>query len=179
MVFITANDNAVFGLYIQPKPFQLCFDPFVMEVQRAAPPPENTSDPLLGDSPCCSCLTLGSSWWQRKTIDLHSNHHLHEPRWWIRAILKIREWSEIVAGPRWKTFIRRFNRDQRRGRAWDNSARHKYDTLSYKLNFKDEGEEEDDDEAGFGGFRSFSMRYASVPVVFGKAPAVISVDSVK
>ncbi|CAN6877285.1 unnamed protein product [Brassica oleracea] len=43
-------------------------------------------------------------------IDLHSNHRLHEPRWWILAILKIRYWSEIVAGPRWKTFIRRFNR---------------------------------------------------------------------
>ncbi|KAF8100061.1 hypothetical protein N665_0231s0001 [Sinapis alba] len=93
-----------------------------MEVLRAAPEPENTSDdPLLGDSPCCSCLTVGSSWWQRNTLDLHSNHR-HEPRWWIRAILKIREWSEIVAGPRWKTFIRRFNRDQRRGRAWDNSV---------------------------------------------------------
>ncbi|KAF8100062.1 hypothetical protein N665_0231s0002 [Sinapis alba] len=61
-----------------------------------------------------------------------------------------------------------------------NSARHKYDTLSYKLNFKDEGQDDDDeDEAGFGGFRSFSMRYASVPDVFGKAPAVSSVDSVK
>ncbi|CAN7099375.1 unnamed protein product [Brassica rapa subsp. narinosa] len=178
MVFITANDNAVFGLYIRPKRFQLCYDPFGMEVLRAAPEPETTSNPLLGNSPCCSCLAVGSSWWQRKTIDLHSNHH-HEPRWWIRAILKIREWSEIVAGPRWKTFIRQFNRDQRRGRAWDNSARHKYDTLSYKLNFKDEGEDEEDDEAGFGGYRSFSMRYASVPVVFGKPPAVISVDSVK
>ncbi|KAG2314664.1 hypothetical protein Bca52824_017786 [Brassica carinata] len=102
--------------------------------RRAAPEPENTSDPLLGDSPCCSCLTVGSSWWQRE----------------------IRYWPEIVAGPRWKTFIRRFNLNQRRGRVCDNNARH-YDTLGYKFNFKVDGEEEDDDEAGFGGFRSFSM----------------------
>ncbi|WZZ74807.1 hypothetical protein YC2023_086177 [Brassica napus] len=42
--------------------------------------------------------------------EISRNHRLHEPRWWILAILKIRYWSEIVAGPRWKTFIRRFNR---------------------------------------------------------------------
>ncbi|KAL0658661.1 hypothetical protein Bca4012_079246 [Brassica carinata] len=53
-------------------------------------------------------LAVPASLWE--AIDLHSNHRLHEPRWWILAILKIRYWSEIVAGPRWKTFIRRFNR---------------------------------------------------------------------
>ncbi|ESQ45759.1 hypothetical protein EUTSA_v10010820mg [Eutrema salsugineum] len=125
-----------------------------MEVERADPEPENNSDPLLGHSPCCSCLSG----------DFQSNHG-QEPRWWVRAILKIREWSEIVAGPRWKTFIRRINGHRRRRRVWHDSA--KYDPLSYKLNFEDE--EEEDDKAGF---RSFSMRYASVPVVSGKAPAL-------
>lgn len=36
-----------------------------------------------------------------------------EESWWQRAVdavLKVREWSELVAGPRWKTFIRRFGR---------------------------------------------------------------------
>lgn len=150
-----------------------------MEVGQADPEPEITSDPLLGDSSCSSCLagfrstTVKSSWWQR----IHSNH-LHEPRWWVRAFLKIREWSEIVAGPRWKTFIRRFNRDQRRGRDWDDRAKFQYDPLSYTLSFEDE-DKGDDDEVGLGGLRSFSMRYASVPVVSGRAPAVISVDAVK
>ncbi|KAF3487610.1 hypothetical protein F2Q69_00056297 [Brassica cretica] len=44
--------------------------------------------------------------------EISRNHRLHETRWWILAILKIRYWSEIVAGPRCKTFIRRFNRPQ-------------------------------------------------------------------
>ncbi|XP_006291910.2 uncharacterized protein LOC17886946 [Capsella rubella] len=149
-----------------------------MEVgKRDLEPETTTSDPLVGESSCGSCLpgfranAAKSSWWQR----IHSNHH-HEPRWWVRAFLKIREWSEVVAGPRWKTFIRRFNRDRRQGRDWDDAAKFRYDPLSYNLSFEDEYK---DDEAGFGGLRSFSMRYASVPVVSSKAPAVISVDPVK
>ncbi|VVB04809.1 unnamed protein product [Arabis nemorensis] len=144
-----------------------------MEIGRANPEPETTSDPLLRESASCSILpglrpTVGSSWWQR----IHSNHR-KEPRWWVRAILKIREWSEIVAGPRWKTFTRRFNSDYRRGRDWDDSAKFKYDPLSYKLSFENEN------DARFGRFQSFSMRYASVPVVSGKATTVISVDAEK
>jgi len=149
---------------ITPKPFKLSFDPFVMEVGQA--------NPLLGESSCCS-TTVKSSWWQR----IHRNNH-QEPRWWVRAFLKIREWSEIVAGPRWKTFIRRFNRDPRRGQDWDDSDKFRYDPVSYTLSFEDE-DKDDDDEAGVGGVRSFSMRYASVPVASGKSPAVISVDAVK
>lgn len=122
------------------------------------------ANPLLGgESSCCSSSTAKSSWWHR----IHSNHQ--ETRWWVRAFLKIREWSEIVAGPRWKTFIRRFNRDPRRGRDWDDSDKFRYDPVSYTLSFEDE-DKGDDDEAGFGGARSFSMRYASVPVASGKAP---------
>ncbi|CAE6075430.1 unnamed protein product [Arabidopsis arenosa] len=132
------------------------------------------ANPLLGgESSCCSNSTVKSSWWQR----IQSNHH-HESRWWVRAFLKIREWSEIVAGPRWKTFIRRFNRDPRRGQDWDDSDKFRYDPVSYTLSFEDE-DKDDDDEAGFGGARSFSMRYASVPVASGKSPTVISVDAVK
>ncbi|VVB04810.1 unnamed protein product [Arabis nemorensis] len=140
-----------------------------MEVRRADPEPKTTSDPLLRST------TVGSSWWQR----IHSNH-CDQPWWWFRAILKIREWSATVAGPRWKTFIRRFNRDGRLGRDWDNSHKYKYkyDTSTYKLSFEDENEDNNND-ARFGGFRSFSMRYAYVPVVSGKAPAVISVDTEK
>ena len=46
--------------------------------------------------------------------------------------MKVREWSEIVAGPRWKTLIRRFNRDNRR------HGKFQYDPLSYALNFDEE-----------------------------------------
>ncbi|KAE8720862.1 Detected protein of confused Function [Hibiscus syriacus] len=79
----------------------------------------------------------------------------------VSAFQKAREWSEIVAAPRWKTFIRRFNRNKS-----GSSGRHgrfRYDPLSYALNF-DKGQIGDSEDAnyGYGGFRAFSVRYASV-----------------
>ncbi|WZY79647.1 hypothetical protein YC2023_026031 [Brassica napus] len=147
-----------------------------MEVVHSDPAhdPETRYDPR-----CCSCFpsfrsrsstALGySSWGRIRTADDNNNHGPDEPRWWKRAALKVREWSEIAAGPRWKTFIRRFNRDPRRGRDWDAGEKFQYDPLSYALNFDDDDE---DEYVGLGGFRSFSTRYAAVPVQSGKAPAV-------
>ena len=74
--------------------------------------------------------------------------------------MKLREWSEIIAGPRWKTFIRRFNRN-RSGSC--RHAKYQYDPLSYALNFDEGGGQnrnfEDEED---GGFRNFSTRYAAV-----------------
>uniref|UniRef100_A0A7N0UF46 Uncharacterized protein n=1 Tax=Kalanchoe fedtschenkoi TaxID=63787 RepID=A0A7N0UF46_KALFE len=57
----------------------------------------------------------GSVWWER----IRSGEAREEAeggasgssKWW-RAVMKVREWSELVAGPRWKTFIRRFGRNR-------------------------------------------------------------------
>ncbi|KAK9684687.1 hypothetical protein RND81_10G225700 [Saponaria officinalis] len=82
-----------------------------------------------------------------------------ENRWWggpLKGMKKIREWSEIVAGPKWKTFIRRFNRSGK-------NVKYQYDPLSYALNF-DEGQGHNghfDDDDGY--FPDFSSRFASVP----------------
>lgn len=93
--------------------------------------------------------------------------------WWRRALMKVREWSEIVAGPRWKTFIRRFNRNQRWGGGGGGgglcgigggarSGKFQYDPLSYALNF-DEGHGQDGDSDGDYGHRNFSARYVLPP----------------
>lgn len=78
--------------------------------------------------------------------------------WWAKPLLKMREWSELVAGPKWKTFIRQFNK----GRP-TKQGKFQYDPLSYSLNF-DEGPGEnadlDDDRLR----RDFSLRYASIPI---------------
>ncbi|XP_010444141.1 PREDICTED: uncharacterized protein LOC104726886 [Camelina sativa] len=155
-----------------------------MEVAQSDP----TRDPdTRYDRLCCSCFpsfrsrssnAVGySSWGRIRTVDdnTHSHSGGDEPRWWIRASLKIREWSEIAAGPRWKTFIRRFNRDPRRGRDWDASETFQYDPLSYSLNF--DGDDDEDEYVGLGGMRSFSTRFASVPVYSGKAPPANSPPS--
>ncbi|KAL1211304.1 hypothetical protein V5N11_023329 [Cardamine amara subsp. amara] len=109
----------------------------------------------------------GSVWWQRiRTVDKLEP----EERWWFRGWRKMREWSELVAGPRWKTFIRRFGRNHCCGgnsSAIPNRSDHgkfRYDQLSYSLNF-DDGKQTGhfDDEFPY---RDYSMRYAapSLPV---------------
>ncbi|KAL1538591.1 hypothetical protein AAHA92_27318 [Salvia divinorum] len=70
--------------------------------------------------------------------------------WWGEALRSVREWSELVAGPRWKTFIRRFNQSGGRSRA----ARCGYDPMSYSLNFETE-------EPPL--YRDFSSRYSAIP----------------
>ncbi|XP_068642042.1 uncharacterized protein [Aristolochia californica] len=82
-----------------------------------------------------------------------------DDRWWKRGWRRVREWSELVAGPRWKTFIRRFKKKVRGG---GRQAKFQYDPLSYAMNF-DEGQNGDMEEDG-GGYRDFSSRYAVPPV---------------
>ncbi|KAL2321865.1 hypothetical protein Fmac_026244 [Flemingia macrophylla] len=106
---------------------------------------------------CCFGPRRRSSWWElvrSKSWDSVASGE----RWWSRGLRKIREWSEIVAGPRWKTFIRRFNRN----RASKRTPTYQYDPLSYALNFDEghNGEDLNDDAT----FRNFSTRYAAVNV---------------
>ncbi|XP_057806272.1 uncharacterized protein LOC131021191 [Salvia miltiorrhiza] len=103
--------------------------------------------------------STGLTWWQRirpaETSSLWSRG--------VGAVMKIREWSELVAGPRWKTFIRRFNRNRSVGK----HANFQYDPLSYAMNF-DEGPghsgdftpEGDDVDGYYYASRNFSSRYA-------------------
>ncbi|KAF8005972.1 hypothetical protein BT93_K0298 [Corymbia citriodora subsp. variegata] len=108
-----------------------------------------------------------SSFWER----IGSSHF--DRQWWapgLRVLKKLREWSEVVAGPRWKTFIRRFSRSRSIGAAGgahdqNRHGRFNYDPMSYALNF-DEGPGHDphlDDEDYFRRYRSFSIRHAPVP----------------
>ncbi|KAL9686455.1 hypothetical protein QQ045_023915 [Rhodiola kirilowii] len=112
---------------------------------------------------CCLPVTRSqapsiSTWWR-------SND---DNKWWgrgVRALMKIREWSELVAGPRWKTFIRRFNRTRSGGSGGRLNGPFNYDPLSYSLNF-DEGPGQNSPfevEGNYDGSRDFSARYAAVP----------------
>lgn len=146
--------------------------------------PESAADDrpnsLLANTRCCFCFpcfgsrpspTVGLAWWERvrATSWSHSRAHaspITEDRWWsrgLRALKKIREWSEIVAGPRWKTFIRRFNRNRSGGGC--KHGKYQYDPLSYSLNF-DEGpnnQNGDCEDNGYDGYLNFSTRYAATP----------------
>ncbi|KAK7291645.1 hypothetical protein RIF29_06955 [Crotalaria pallida] len=130
------------------------------------------SQPRFSSFCCFASRRRSSSWWERvRSTSSFSSPRSHESsttlisgdRWWsrgIRALKKIREWSEIVAGPKWKTFIRSFNRNGRSGKRMPN---YQYDPLSYALNF-DEGQNGDSLDDGYDGYRNFSTRYAVASV---------------
>ncbi|KAL2515791.1 NHL domain-containing protein [Forsythia ovata] len=127
------------------------------------------SDTLFQKSRCCfsfPCFNNSSpdselTWWRKiRTPDIGNNFL------WIRGVIavkKIREWSELVAGPRWKTFIRRFNRN-RSGNS--KHMNYQYDPLSYAMNF-DEGPGQsgnfEEEDGYYHMSRNFSSRYASIP----------------
>ncbi|KAD4889000.1 hypothetical protein R6Q59_034104 [Mikania micrantha] len=114
---------------------------------------------------CCLCIPY--RW--RKVPSSEDEEEQSAGSLWSRgiaALKKIREWSEIVAGPRWKTFIRRFNRSKSLGRQ---TSKFQYDPLSYALNF-DQGPLQNGDPESENEYmiRNFSSRYvlqpAAIPV---------------
>lgn len=130
---------------------------------------EDTSNPLSTNTRCTFCFpcfgsrrssTVGLSWWERvRSPSSSETHPITAGRRWF---MKVREWSELVAGPRWKTFIRRFNRNRSGG--FRHAGKYQYDPLSYALNF-DEGPSQhgDFEDDAPDGFRNFSVRYAAAP----------------
>ena len=71
-----------------------------------------------------------------------------EESWLVRGAKKAKEASEVLAGPKWKNFIRRFSRKKR-------AAQFHYDPESYALNFSD-----GIDADGAAPRLEFSSRYA-------------------
>lgn len=147
----------------------MAVDEAAMARQRVdlEPIEETSNNSLFRNTRCCFCFpfrrgssAVGLAWWQRIQIQPP-----HSSRWWLPAVSafrRIREWSEIVAGPKWKTFIRRFNRNRSGSTNHHHHCHHgkyQYDPLSYSLNFDESRDFRDDDDCG--GFRHFSSRYAS------------------
>ncbi|XP_068649198.1 uncharacterized protein [Aristolochia californica] len=65
--------------------------------------------------------------------------------WWLKKARSVKEFSEVLAGPKWKTFLRRFNNGCKKRR-----PQFQYDPHSYALNFDDDEEESE--------YPSFSTR---------------------
>ncbi|KAL8208756.1 hypothetical protein R6Q57_008168 [Mikania cordata] len=79
---------------------------------------------------------------------------IDQDTWFMKRAKSVKEYSELVAGPKWKNFIRRFSRKTKiRSNA---NKPFQYDPQSYALNFNDGGNHEDDEFLP----RSFSTRFA-------------------
>ncbi|KAJ4729177.1 NHL domain protein [Melia azedarach] len=123
--------------------------------------------------------SVGSIWWERiRTVEYKTT----EP-WWTRGWKKIREWSELIAGPKWKTFIRTFRKSRTgllicgRGGGGAKQQKFQYDPLSYALNFDDgPGQNShymDEDLVA----RDFSSRFAAVPACSKSCAADVGKDA--
>ncbi|KAL8159750.1 hypothetical protein V2J09_001287 [Rumex salicifolius] len=115
-------------------------------------------DPEFSHRGCCFFIPRFNCWERMRGGGGSSSSTSDESGWAVRNWKRLREWSEIAAGPRWKTFIRKFGR---RGNGGAVQGKFGYDALSYALNF-DDGQNVQIDE-GLGS-RDFSTRFAPFPV---------------
>lgn len=87
----------------------------------------------------------------------------HKETWLVVRLKSLKEFSELVAGPKWKNFIRKFSKKLPRKYSTTTTQ---YDPRSYALNFND-GVDDDEDDDGFL-LRNFSTRFAPpVPAAAG------------
>ncbi|XP_010278500.1 PREDICTED: uncharacterized protein LOC104612679 [Nelumbo nucifera] len=114
---------------------------------------------------CCFCIfylsldqskIVGQVGWKR--IRLVES----KDGWRMKAWKKARQWSKIMAGPKWKTFIQRINKNNR-GSGGGRLQKFQYNPLSCALNF-DDGPRKNgnlDDEIMY---RDFSSWFVSIPI---------------
>ncbi|KAK1433805.1 hypothetical protein QVD17_10722 [Tagetes erecta] len=122
-----------------------------------------SSESLFPDRSCCFCIPYR---WRKVSSSEEDDEQSSQSLWsrGIAALKKLREWSEIVAGPKWKTFIRRFNRSNCKSLG-KQTSKFQYDPLSYALNF-DQGPLQNGDPESENEYmiRNFSSRYVLQPV---------------
>ncbi|XVE71574.1 hypothetical protein DITRI_Ditri10aG0162200 [Diplodiscus trichospermus] len=80
----------------------------------------------------------------------------HRETWWKSKVKKLKEFSEKLAGPKWKNFIRKMSGYCNKRKTQKN--RFQYDAYSYALNFDDGADKEGDDL-----LQGFSSRFAAPP----------------
>ncbi|KAK4431816.1 hypothetical protein Salat_0943700 [Sesamum alatum] len=85
----------------------------------------------------------------------------HKEAWVAAQLKKLKEFSELVAGPKWKNFIRKIGRIFKHNNNNNNSNKQRmdfqYSPQSYALNFVGDRDEEEDGNLQ----HSFSTRFAT------------------
>lgn len=114
-------------------------------------------DPVSADGWGCFGLCGFDSCWGRRGNDGGGQEGGERVKaWWGKKLKKAKEFSEVVAGPKWKNFIRKaggyFNKRKNKRK---NPLQ--YDAESYALNFDEGGGDFDTEEVGL--LPSFSSRF--------------------
>ncbi|MED6195265.1 hypothetical protein PIB30_036254 [Stylosanthes scabra] len=135
--------------------------PLVMEMEH-----DRSFEGLEDGSGCgCGCFRgLSLRWWRGG--DEEGKRLLAEQKgggegetWMMEKLRKAKEASEVIAGPKWKTFIRKISGHGKKHQ----KQRFQYDEHSYALNFNSGAQSEDEDNIP----PSFSARF-SAPIPVGR-----------
>ncbi|KAL3744284.1 hypothetical protein ACJRO7_013529 [Eucalyptus globulus] len=94
----------------------------------------------------CSCFCL--KWWRggggaHPYMQRQHGGNDGGESWTVSQFKKVREFTELVAGPKWKNFIRKVGGYWRSDRKRNPQGKFGYDAESYALNFDGGGGEED------------------------------------
>ncbi|KAK7329991.1 hypothetical protein VNO77_24175 [Canavalia gladiata] len=127
--------------------------PLVMEMERE----EDLEGSSSSGCGCgCGCFKgFGLKWW-RQGHDEEDKRLLEQKgegeSWMVEKLKKLKEVSEVIAGPKWKTFIRKISGYGKKHQR----NRFQYDEQSYALNFNSGAQSEDEFLP-----HSFSSRFAA------------------
>lgn len=117
-------------------------------------------DEAVSPSGCC-CHPLFSFKW-RKSNDNERGYLLqqkgeqqHRETWWVKRLNKVKEVTEVLAGPKWKNLIRKIG-GYRNNKSKKERNKFQYDPQSYALNFDNSVDGEED-----GLLRGFSSRFSA------------------
>ncbi|CAL8997019.1 unnamed protein product [Prunus brigantina] len=116
-------------------------------IHEVSTPPEESYDDFdeeeIAPSSSCGCLwgfhfralhgrsNIGT---QRYLLHQQQEGDQVKENWLLENAKKVREFSEVLAGPKWKNFIRSFSTIYKKRR-----VQFQYDPQSYALNFDDGG----------------------------------------
>ncbi|XP_022867065.1 uncharacterized protein LOC111386821 [Olea europaea var. sylvestris] len=109
----------------------------------------------------CGCFRLFCG--GRKKSSQGESHYLLQGRqvyketWLVTKFKKLKEFSELVAGPKWKNMIRKIGKVCNPKKKSQMTTQLQYSPGSYALNFDCGGEDEEEDNL----LHSFSSRFAS------------------
>ncbi|KAK4414966.1 hypothetical protein Salat_2603600 [Sesamum alatum] len=113
-----------------------------------------------GDAGGCGCFRRFCCGWD----DVESRSYLlqekeegapHKEPWIVARLKKLRELSELLAGPKWKNLIRRIGKICKLRKHNKPTMQFQYSPESYALNFAGDDQEEDEII-----LHSFSVRFA-------------------
>ncbi|KAK7291994.1 hypothetical protein RIF29_07596 [Crotalaria pallida] len=139
--------------------------PLVMEMEQEELDFDGLEESTSSSGCGCGFFRVFSlKWWQGHDED--EGKRLLEQRdegWVMNKLKKVKETSEVIAGPKWKTLIRKISSGYGKKKQ---KKRFQYDEQSYALNFNSGAQSEDEDYIR----PTFSSRF-SAPLPAGATSA--------